>query len=155
MSSKTIFDMGQSAGEFERATEWDLVPDFKPPKKRTIVTLCGSTRFLEAFQQANLRETMAGKIVLSIGCDTKSDDNLFAAMSEADQERTKSDLDALHLDKIAMSDEVLVLNVGGYVGSSTRREVQFAIREGKKIRWLDEGNIPADLRPTSLQRRMF
>src|SRR6266704_190453 len=44
-----------------------------------IVCLCGSTRFSEAFHEANLRETLVGKIVLSIGCDFKSDTDLLLA----------------------------------------------------------------------------
>ena len=46
-------------------------------KKPIIVCLCGSTRFSKAFQETNLRETLDGKIVLTIGCDFKSDDMLF------------------------------------------------------------------------------
>lgn len=98
--------------------------------KRTIVCLCGSTRFSEAFRQANLQETLAGKIVLTIGCDMKSDDGLN--LTEADKER----LDELHLDKIALASEILVLNVGGYVGESTSREICFAHRNGKYVRTL-------------------
>jgi hypothetical protein len=95
------------------------------------VTLCGSTRFFEAFREANLRETLAGKIVLSIGCDTKSDDAL--QLQPGDKER----LDELHLRKIDLADEVLVLNVGGYVGDSTAREVAYAALTGKPVRYLE------------------
>ena len=42
------------------------------PRPKCVV-LCGSTRFIQAFQEATLRETLAGNIVLSIGCDTKLD----------------------------------------------------------------------------------
>jgi len=96
-----------------------------------IVCLCGSTRFMQAFQEANLRETLAVKIVLSIGCDTKSDQDL--ALGPVD----KTALDLLHLHKIDLADEILVLNVGGYVGESTRREIEYARIQGKPIRWLE------------------
>ncbi len=96
-----------------------------------IVCLCGSTRFMQAFQEANLRETLAGKIVLSIGCDTKSDQDL--ALGPID----KTMLDLLHLFKIDLADEILVLNVGGYVGESTRQEIEYARMLGKPIRWLE------------------
>jgi hypothetical protein len=99
--------------------------------KPTIVCLCGSTRFLQAFQDANLRETLAGKIVLSIGCNTKSDQDL--ALGPVD----KTALDLLHLFKIDLADEVLVLNVGGYVGESIQREIDYARMLGKQIRWLE------------------
>jgi len=103
---------------------------------RTTVTLCGSTRFSEAFQKAMLEETLAGKIVLSIGCDMRSDDEIFAKMDDQQKTRTKEELDRLHLDKIERSDEILVLNVGGYVGQSTAREIAHAMQLGKRVRYL-------------------
>lgn len=42
-------------------------------KRPKIVTLCGSTRFGEAFDRANLEETLAGNIVLTVGCVASSD----------------------------------------------------------------------------------
>lgn len=110
--------------------------------KRTIVCLCGSTRFSQAFQQANLNETLAGNIVLTIGCDMKSDHELFDGMSETELEYIKDQLDDLHLDKIRLADEVLILNVDGYVGKSTSREWQFAMSQNKTIRWLEPDKIP-------------
>ena len=98
----------------------------------TIVCLCGSTRFSDAFRQANLRETLAGKIVLTIGCDFKSDDAL--GLTQADKDR----MDELHLRKIDLADEVLILNVDGYIGASTFLELQYARRTGKRIRFLED-----------------
>lgn len=105
------------------------------PHSPTIVCLCGSTRFSEAFHEANLKETLAGRIVLSIGCDFKSDLDLLLAgeLTEADKHR----LDELHLRKIDLADEILVLNVGDYVGQSTAREIIYANEHGKRIRWLE------------------
>ena len=100
-----------------------------------IVCLCGSTRFSEAFHEANLRETLAGNIVLSIGCDFKSDKDLELA-GELTQE-DKARLDELHLRKIDLADEVFILNVGGYVGESTRRELTYAQVQGKQLRYLE------------------
>ena len=96
-----------------------------------IVCLCGSTRFGEAFRHANLKETLAGKIVLSIGCDFKSDDAIGLP------EDAKRRLDELHLRKIDIADEVLILNVGQYIGESTSRELEYAEKHGKKIRFLE------------------
>lgn len=110
--------------------------DIKAPRP-VIVCLCGSTRFSEAFQQANLRETLAGKIVLTIGCDLRSDSDLFADQSPEALEQIKADLDALHFRKIEMADEVLILNVEGYIGESTRRELDYAKSFGKTIRYLE------------------
>lgn len=103
-----------------------------------IVCLCGSTRFSQAFQEANLKETLAGNIVLTIGCDMRSDADLFADKHEYELEAIKATLDELHLRKIDIADEVLILNVGGYIGQSTRRELNYARGLGKHIRFLEE-----------------
>ena len=96
-----------------------------------IVCLCGSTRFHEAFRRANLRETLNGKIVLTIGCDCKSNE------ASGLPPETKQRLDELHLRKIDLADEILVLNVGGYIGQSVRREIGYARQQGKRVRWLE------------------
>ncbi len=97
-----------------------------PPRR---VVLCGSTRshFLPVFQEVNLRETLAGNIVLTIGCDTKS--NVGLSLTETD----KFHLDVLHFQKIDLADEVIILNVGGYVGISTKRELVYALEQGKPV----------------------
>jgi len=88
---------------------------------------------MEAYREANLRETLAGSIVLTIGCDTKSDDAL--GLTPQDKARLK----ILHLDKIDLADEVLVLNVGNYIGESTALEIEYARSRGKKVRFLETG----------------
>lgn len=103
-----------------------------------VVCLCGSTRFGDAFREANLRETLDGRIVLSIGCDMRSDADLFAHMTEDERTAVKRDLDELHKRKIDMADEVLILNVGGYIGESTRSELEYAQVLGKRVRYLEE-----------------
>jgi hypothetical protein len=103
-----------------------------------IVCLCGSTRFHDEFRAANLRLTLAGQIVLSIGCDTKSDGDLTAAKELGnDLAAVKASLDDLHKRKIDLADYVLVLNVGGYIGESTRSEIAYARATGKPVRYLD------------------
>lgn len=104
--------------------------------QKPIVCLCGSTRFSQAFHEANLRETLEGRIVLSIGCDFKSDTDLLLAGELTPEDKGR--LDELHLHKIDLADEVLILNVGGYTGQSTRREIAYAQELGKPIRWLEE-----------------
>jgi len=99
--------------------------------KRTIVCLCGSTRFSDAFQTANLSETLAGKIVLTIGCDFKSDDELGLTIED------KKRLYVLHLQKIDLADEVLILNVGGYIGEDTQKDLDYAISQNKNVRYLE------------------
>jgi len=96
-----------------------------------IVCLCGSTRFGRAFAEANKAETLAGHIVLTIGCDRHSDSELGITPEQ------KCRLDELHLRKIDLADEVLVLNLGGYLGESTRNEIAYARRTGKPVRFLE------------------
>jgi hypothetical protein len=103
-------------------------------RKPVVVCICGSSRFSQAWQDANLTETLAGRIVLSIGCNTKSDEQLA---EEAGLLIDKEMLDILHLFKIDLADEILVLNVNQYVGQSTRREIEYARRLGKRVRWLE------------------
>lgn len=105
----------------------DLVPEC--PR---IVCLCGSGRFKEAFDRAEFEETIAGKIVLTIGCNTHD----IARSAELAQH--KPALDQLHLRKIDLADEVLILNVGGYIGESTGRELAYARGQGKAVRFLEE-----------------
>jgi 8-oxo-dGTP pyrophosphatase MutT (NUDIX family) len=102
-----------------------------------VTVLCGSTRFSAAFATANLTETLTGRIVLSIGCDMRADADLFADLSKDDLTDVKTGLDALHRHKIDLADDVLVLNVGGYIGESTRAEVTYARSLGKPIRFLE------------------
>ena len=96
----------------------------------TIVCLCGSTRFRTAFEQANRDETLQGRIVLSVGVFGHHEPN---AVSEV----TKRELDELHLAKVDLADEILVVNVGGYIGESTRREIAYAESCGKPVRLLE------------------
>jgi hypothetical protein len=106
----------------------------------TIVCLCGSTRFWRTFQEASLRETLAGRIVLSIGAASGTEDEHFGNLARAEYDAVKARLDELHLRKIDLADEVLILNVGGYVGPSTRRELAYAESLGKPVRWW-EGTV--------------
>ncbi len=101
---------------------------------RTIVCLCGSLKFLAAYEKAMLDETLRGKIVLTVGCTSKNDDQLGISPTVK-----AFVLDPLHLDKIALADEVLILDVNGYMGESTRSELAHAEKLGKKIRfWSQE-----------------
>ncbi len=109
----------------------------QPTERPRIVCLCGSTRFWREFQRASLAETLAGKIVLSIGAASGTDDEHFGNLPREEYERVKAMLDELHLRKIDLADEVLVLNVGGYIGESTRRELAYARSLGKPVRWLE------------------
>jgi hypothetical protein len=113
----------------------DLIRDFGDTRP-AITVLCGSTRFGEAFRDANLRLTLAGEIVLSIGCDMKSDAALFDGLEPAALDAIKANLDRLHKRKIDLADRVFILNVDGYIGDSTRSEIEYARMVGKPIDYL-------------------
>ena len=103
-----------------------------------IICLCGSTRFYEEFQRANFRETMAGNIVLSVGFYPHAECSKEAHGEDVGiTPAQKTTLDELHKRKIDLADEILVLNVGAYIGDSTRSEIAYAKAQGKAIRWLE------------------
>src|SRR5262249_54890595 len=108
---------------------------------RTVV-LCGSTRFADAFAQATIAETLAGRIVLGIGVDLRTYTGLLTGLDETHRAQLKAALARLHLHKIDAADEVLVLNVGGYVGASTTAEITYAHAAGKPVRYLEPDLVP-------------
>ncbi|MFI0977785.1 hypothetical protein ACH4SP_12335 [Streptomyces sp. NPDC021093] len=98
-----------------------------------IVVLCGSTRFWNELQEANARETAAGHIVLAPGCDMKHPHALWETAAQA--EVLKPKLDRLHRQKILLADEVVVVAPGGYIGASTRAEIDYADELGRPVRY--------------------
>lgn len=114
--------------------------------KPKVVCLCGSTRFYKEFQEANFQETMKGKIVLTVGFYPHSQTEAHGQDVDITPE-DKEMLDELHLRKIDLADEILVLNVGGYIGKSTWKEISYAFATGKGVRWLESDEVdPDDLR---------
>jgi hypothetical protein len=104
-------------------------------RQRKIICLCGSTRFYEAFQQANYDLTMQGYIVLTVGHYPHSDGVHGESVGCTPEQKVA--LDALHIDKVSLADEVFVLNIGGYIGDSTRREIRHAKKHLKPVRYLE------------------
>lgn len=99
--------------------------------KYKVITLCGSTKFKDAYLKAQKDLTLQGNIVISVGLFGHSGDN------EVWTEGTKAMLDDMHKRKIDMADEIFVINVGGYIGESTKNEIDYAIRNGKKVNYLE------------------
>lgn len=112
-----------------------LVRDFGGPRPE-IVCLCGSTRFYDAFQQANYDLTMHGAIVLSVGFYPHSKAEHGHGEGVGHDSAEKVALDELHKRKIDLADRVLVLNVDGYIGESTRSEIEYAEKFGKPVDYL-------------------
>lgn len=98
--------------------------------KPKIVCLCGSTKFEQAFKSANREESLKGNIVLSVA--------MFGHNEGLDMTGPEKHIfDELHMRKIDLADEILVLNVGGYIGESTAREISYAKSIFKPIRYLE------------------
>lgn len=100
--------------------------------KYKVITLCGSTRFKEEFIKAQKDLTLQGNIVIYVGLFGHSGDN------EVWTDDTKEMLDDMHKRKIDMADEIFVINVNGYIGESTKSEIEYAKRNGKIVRYLQE-----------------
>ena len=106
--------------------------------KYPVITLCGSTRFKKEFIEAQKRLTLEGNIVLSVGLFGHSgDEEVWEDMDEGTITKTKIMLDDMHKRKIDMSDEIYVINVGGYIGDSTKSEIEYAKKNGKRVRYLE------------------
>jgi hypothetical protein len=98
--------------------------------KYKIITLCGSTKFKDEFIAEQKRLTLEGNIVISVGLFGHSGDD------EVWTESTKPMLDDMHKRKIDLADEIFVINVGGYIGSSTRSEIDYAIETNKPVKYM-------------------
>lgn len=99
-------------------------------KKYNIITLCGSIKFKNEFIKVQERLTLEGNIVLT--------PNFFYNIKkEQINEKTKKMLDEMHRQKIDMSDEIYVINLGGYIGESTKSEIEYAQEKEKKISYLE------------------
>ena len=106
--------------------------------KYPVVTLCGSTRFKDEFMEAQKRLTLGGNIVISVGLFGHSgDQEVWENMDEGTLTKTKEMLDDMHKRKIDMADSIYVINVGGYIGDSTRSEIEYAKQHGKGVQYLE------------------
>ena len=106
--------------------------------KYKVITLCGSTRFKDEFMKAQKDLTLAGNIVINVGLFGHSGDHeVWENMDEGTLTKTKEMLDDIHKHKIDMADEIFVINVGGYIGSSTKSEIEYAKATGKTVNYLE------------------
>ncbi len=103
--------------------------------KYKVITLCGSTRFKEQFLEAQKRLTLERNIVISVGLYGHSGDD------EVWTEGTKEMLDDMHKRKIDMADAIYVINVNGYIGSSTKSEIDYAEKNGKEVLYFEENTL--------------
>lgn len=96
-----------------------------------VVCLCGSTKFKKEFEEITMDESLKGHVVLSVGCFAHHDNIRIS-------DKEKEELDILHKRKIDMADEIIVINVNGYIGDSTKSEIKYAKEHGKSIVYLVE-----------------
>ena len=99
--------------------------------KYKVITLCGSTKFKDEFIREQKRLTLEGNIILTVGLFGHSGDN------EVWNEGVKEMMDDMHKRRIDMSDEIFVINKNGYIGSSTKSEIEYAIKTGKKVNYME------------------
>ena len=99
-----------------------------------IITLCGSTKFKEEFLKAQKELTLQGNIVISVGLFGHADGDYQTVLTDD----IKIMLDDMHKAKIDLSNEIFVINKGGYIGESTRSEIEYAIRTDKVVNYLEE-----------------
>ena len=110
--------------------------------KYKVITLCGSTKFKEQFIRIQKDFTLKGNIVISVGLFGHSGDNeVWENMDEGTLTKTKEMLDDMHKRKIDMADEIFVINVDGYIGESTKSEIEYAKAVGKNISYLENIKI--------------
>lgn len=108
-------------------------------KNYKVITLCGSTRFKDEFLKVQKDLTLQGNIVISIGLFGHSGDSeVWENMGEGTLTKTKEMLDDMHKRKIDMADEIFVINVDGYIGESTKSEIEYAKSLGKKVNYLED-----------------
>ena len=85
--------------------------------------------------------------MLSIGAASGTDDEHFGNLPREEYDRVKLMLDELHKRKIDLADDVLILNVGGYIGESTRSELNYARAHGKPVRFLEDHDSSEEVMP--------
>ncbi len=102
--------------------------------KYKVITLCGSTKFKDDFLREQKRLTLEGNIILTVGLFGHSGD------TEVWNDGVKEMMDDMHKRRIDMSDEIFVINKNGYIGSSTKSEIEYAVKAGKKVNYMEKSS---------------
>jgi hypothetical protein len=98
--------------------------------KMNVITLCGSTKFKEEFEKTNKELTLKGNVVFSVA--------LYGHKGDIITNEQKVLLDQVHRWKIDLSDGIFVINKGGYIGESTKKEIEYATIKGLWVCYLEE-----------------
>ena len=99
-------------------------------EKYKVITLCGSARFKDDFIKVQKRLSIEGNIALSLS---------FFDLDKGEvlTDENKKLLDDIHKRKIDMSDEIYVINKGGYIWESTRSEIEYAKKKNKIVNYME------------------
>lgn len=104
--------------------------------KPKIICLCGSSRFVETMAVlAWVFERDEG--VITLGLHLLPPWYTPEESHRAEKENVTDKMDELHLRKIDLADEVFVVNLNGYIGEGTKREIEYAEKQGKTVRFLE------------------
>ena len=98
-----------------------------------VITLCGSTKFKDKFLEVQKALTITGHIVITPGEYSKAE-------GEELPEETLKMFKELHKQKIDMADAIFVINYNGYIGESTKEEIEYAKSQNKIIMYLEEND---------------
>ncbi len=114
----------------DKKEEEESKKEWRKLKKYNIITLCGSINFRDEFLKVQEKLVLEGNIVFT--------PNFFDNIKKEEISlETKEMLDKMHKQKIDMSDEIYVINQGGYIGESTKLEIEYAKSKGKKVTYLE------------------
>lgn len=97
--------------------------------KGKTLTLCGSIRFMDKILEVHEQLELEGYVVIGI---------VQHVMERPYTTEEEELLDVIHKKKIDMADGIYVVNVGGYIGNSTRNEIEYAEKTGKDVMYLEK-----------------
>ena len=101
-----------------------------------IICLCGSSRFIDQIAIMGWMLEKEGAIVLGLHLLPANYPDV-QPNHQAEAEGLKEKMDELHKRKIDLADEILIMNVNGYIGESTRSEIEYTKKLGKPIKYLE------------------
>lgn len=92
-----------------------------------IITVCGSMRFINEMLEITEKMELQGNCMLI---------PIYNPNKKSKDDFTKEEalmLDKMHKERIKLSDAILVVNVDGYIGKSTQKEIEYATSLNKEI----------------------
>lgn len=127
-------------------------PSKSPNAAFPVITLCGSTRFKSQFEAVCRDLTCDGYIVITVGLFGHADGEFESGFITPELKRR---LDLMHFAKISMSDAIYVINPGGYIGESTKREITYARMYDIPVNFMEKERGPMFSESNGLRDRAF